>query len=155
MKTSVPKSTQAKLGAGVLALLVPLVASFEGLRQYAYSDPVGIPTICFGYTHGVQLGDYKSKEECAALLIEELEVANHAVDRCLPNPNDNERAAYTSLVYNAGPKAVCGSTIQRRYLAGDKKGACQAIKMWVYSKGIKLPGLVKRREEESKICSTP
>lgn len=155
MKPETPppkRSLSPKLSAGVLALLITMVGSFEGLRQIAYNDPVGIPTICFGYTHGVKLGDKKSKEECSALLAEELEVANASVNRCLGPVSDNERAAYTSLVYNAGPKAVCGSTIQKRFKQGDRAGACNAITMWVYSKGIKLPGLVKRREAEKNLC---
>lgn len=142
-----------KLPATTLAILIPFVGALEGLRQYAYKDPVGVPTICFGYTAGVEMGQYKSKEECEGLLREELEVAYASVYKCLGTGlTDGERAAYTSLVYNVGPRAVCGSTIQRRYLAGNRTGACDFIPRWKYAHGIVLPGIVRRREEERKLC---
>ncbi len=40
-----------------IAICVGCVASFEGLRTIAYRDPIGIPTVCFGETAGVKLGD--------------------------------------------------------------------------------------------------
>lgn len=146
-------TARVKLPAVALAILIPFVGALEGLRQYAYTDPVGVPTICFGSTAGVKLGQHKSKEECEALLTEELEVAHAAVDRCLGSGLTNgERAAYTSLVYNVGPRAVCGSTLQRRYKSGDHAGACEAITMWKYARGVVLPGIVKRRAAERDLC---
>nr|WP_254045836.1 hypothetical protein [Paenalcaligenes hominis] len=45
-----------KIIGGVLATAVTLVATWEGRSLIAYADPVGIPTICEGYTHGVKMG---------------------------------------------------------------------------------------------------
>ena len=42
----------------VLVLATALAVPAEGLRQKAYKDPVGIPTVCFGSTKGVKMGDY-------------------------------------------------------------------------------------------------
>lgn len=137
----------------VLAGLLVLVGSFEGVRYYAYKDPVGIPTICFGYTHGVRMGDTATPEQCNALLASELQVANAAVNRCITGPlNPAARTALVSLVYNVGPRAVCGSTLQRKFNHGDFRGGCEAILSWKYSRGIVLPGLVKRRQAERDIC---
>jgi lysozyme len=142
-----------KLAPAVLALCVTFVGSFEGLRYYAYKDPVGVPTICFGYTSGVKMGDTATLEQCRGLLAEELRKANAAVTRCIHTPlTDNQRAALVSLVYNVGPRAVCGSTIQKHLERGDTQAACRGILAWKYSRGIILPGIVRRREAEMNLC---
>ena len=156
MRRFVPKTKKQKIGAGTLAVLVVLVAGFEGYKERAYKDSVGIPTICYGYTDGVQMGDRKTREECDKLLVEELEEANAAVDRCITvELSNNQRAALVSLVYNTGPKAVCGSTIQRRLNAGQYEAGCEGILAWKYAGGKVLPGLVRRRQEERDLCLTP
>lgn len=144
---------KSRLPETVLVMLIALVGSFEGLRQYAYRDPVGIPTICFGHTEGVQMGQWKSRAECEGLLANELERAYSQIMRCIVVPlNANQAAALTSLVYNAGPAAVCGSTLQRRFNAGDYTGGCNRFADWKYARGQVLPGLVRRRELERQLC---
>lgn len=136
-----------------IAAAVPLVAAFEGLRQKAYLDPVGIPTACFGATHGVRLGQTYTREQCDNLLATELLEANAGVDSCVSVPlSDGQRVAFVSFVYNVGRSKFCGSTLVRKLNAGDYMGACNELPRWVYAKGIKLPGLVKRREKERAIC---
>lgn len=148
------ESSKSKLAPGLLLALVAFVGTFEGLRTVAYSDPVGIPTICFGYTHGVKLGDTATKAQCDGLLQEELLRANQIVNRCIRHPlTDGQRGALVSLTYNAGAQAVCGSTLQTKFNQGDSRAGCEQIKRWVYAKGIKLPGLVRRREAEFKMCT--
>src|SRR5690242_7975422 len=90
------------------AIAVACVSGFEGLRTAAYSDPVGIATICFGETKGVRLGQRATVDECKGMLAESLEIANQAVDSCvrtyLP---DTRRAALVSFTYNVGEQAFC------------------------------------------------
>lgn len=146
-------SMKTNLAAPVLAALIVLVGTFEGVRHVAYLDPVDIPTICFGHTAGVRLGQTATREQCDALLEQEVLRANQIVNRCITHPlTDGQRAALVSLSYNVGPKAVCGSTLQGKFNHGDSRAGCDEIKRWVYAKGIKLPGLVTRRNEESRIC---
>lgn len=142
-----------RLVAASIAAAVPLVAGFEGLRQKAYLDPVGIPTACFGTTAGVRMGQTYSFEQCENLLAAELLQANSAVSRCVAVPlNPNQRAAYTSFVYNVGPQNFCGSTLVRKLNAGDYAGACNELPRWKFAKGVPLPGLAKRREAERQLC---
>lgn len=153
-------SAQARLVALGLGGLVTVVAGFEGLRQYAYLDPVGIPTICFGSTRGVRIGQHKTLEECKNLLAEELLVARGSVHACVDVPmSKNEDKAYTSFTYNVGGGAFCKSTLVKNLNAGDRAGACAQLSRWVYATkmGVKieLPGLVNRRAEERNICETP
>lgn len=50
--------------AGAVTLAIVLVAGFEGIRRTSYRDPVGIPTICYGHTQGVKLGQTKTQAKC-------------------------------------------------------------------------------------------
>ncbi|MER5172677.1 glycoside hydrolase family protein, partial [Thioclava kandeliae] len=43
--------------AAAIALAITTIAPWEGRELRAYRDIVGIPTICFGETEGVKMGD--------------------------------------------------------------------------------------------------
>ncbi|ATQ77910.1 lysozyme [Massilia violaceinigra] len=142
-----------KQRAGWCAIAVTIVGGFEGLRQAAYLDPVGIPTICFGETKGVRMGQRATLAQCDAMLASSLQLANHAVDDCIRAPlPDYRRAALVSFAYNVGQTSLCGSTLARKLNAGDTLGGCDELLRWTYAKGIKLPGLVKRRQAERNLC---
>lgn len=143
----------AKIAGGVLAAAVSLVATFEGRSLVAYLDPVSIPTICEGYTHGVKLGDVATPEKCDQLTRQEVAQALAVVDGSVPHPlPDGTRVALASFVYNVGPGAYGGSTLLRLLRAGDIRGACNQLPRWVYAGGKKLRGLERRREAERQIC---
>lgn len=136
-----------------MAIAVASVSGFEGLRTVAYRDPVGIPTICFGETVGVNMGQIRTIEECKAMLADSLEIANKAVERCVRVPMSADRhAALVSFTYNIGGTAFCTSTLVRKLNAMDILGACNELPRWNKAKGIVLPGLVKRREQERQMC---
>ena len=136
-----------------VTIAIAAVGGFEGLRQTAYRDPVGIPTICFGETKGVRMGDRATLEECRNMLQDSLQIADEEVARCTRAPlPDHRRAALVSFTYNVGGSAYCNSTLVRKLNAGDIPGACNELNRWVYAKGIKLPGLVARRGQEYQMC---
>lgn len=144
---------KTKSGAGIVAATIGLVAAWEGRSLVAYADPVGIPTICDGYTQGVKLGDVASPERCDALTEQEVRRALAVVDRSVPQPlPDSVRVALASFVYNVGPGAYGGSTLVRKLRVGDLTGACNQLPRWVYAGGKKLRGLERRREAERQIC---
>ena len=144
---------KTKVGTGVIAAAIGLVAAWEGRSLVAYVDPVGIPTICDGYTHGVRLGDVATPERCDALTEQEVRKALAVVDRSVPQVlPDGVRVALASFVYNVGPGAFGGSTLVRKLRAGDLAGACNQLPLWVYAGGKKLRGLERRREAERQIC---
>lgn len=146
-------SLKARALAGVLAIAIPLVGYFEGRSLLAYLDPVGIPTLCDGITHGVELGQTATDAECDALLAAELGAAITAVDQLAQRPQpDTRRAALGSFVYNVGAGAFASSMLLRKLNAGDPASACAELSRWVYAKGRKLAGLVKRRQAERQLC---
>jgi len=152
-----PKSRVGR-SAAIGGAAVVLVAGFEGLRTAAYLDyGPQVPTICYGETRGVKLGDTATVEQCDAMLIATLSEFSRAIDKCLPPAiPDESYVAFLSAAYNIGPAAFCGSSMSRRALQGDMLGACNALPLWnkVTMGGVRvpLPGLTKRREAEREMC---
>ena len=61
------RTVGAIAGSGIaLSTAIAFVGQWEGLRTEAYRDVVGIWTVCYGETKGVQPGDSYSKAECDA-----------------------------------------------------------------------------------------
>lgn len=146
-----------KKSAAIAGAAVALVGGFEGLRTAAYADPVGIPTICFGETRGVILGDVATRAQCDEMLKAALADFSRAIDRCLPgNIPDAPYVAFLSVAYNIGPAAFCASSMARLADLGDAVGACNAILMWdkvtVAGAKVRLPGLTNRRRQEQRLC---
>lgn len=141
--------------AAVLALAAPLVMYVEGYVPRTYEDPVGIPTVCYGHTGADVIdGRTATREECDALLHGDLAIALSAVKRCVAvRLEPHEAAALVSFTYNVGGKALCESTLARKANAGAKPAEwCAELDRWVYSKGVRLAGLAKRRALERALC---
>lgn len=142
----------AKKKAAWVSICIACVGTAEGLRTVAYRDPVGIPTICFGETKNVRLGDQATVEQCKAMLGNRVEEFGRGVDSCVTVPlSENRKAALVSFSYNVGIHAFCTSTLNRKLNAGDPN-ACDELLRWNKAKGITLPGLTTRRKEERKLC---
>lgn len=143
----------ASSAAVAVALILPVVMQAEGLRTQAYKDYNGVPTLCYGSTSGVAMGDTATPEECEILLQGELLTFAESVDRYIVvTVTPETHAALASFAYNVGIGAFRKSTLLRKLNAGDYTGACNELRRWVYSGGDKLPGLVRRREIERSLC---
>ena len=95
---------------------------------------------------------FDTRAQCRALL--EADLARHAEAlACIRQPlTDGQKAAFVSFAYNVGPRAFCDSTLAKKANAGDIPGACAELSKWVYAKGQRLLGLVKRRAAERAMC---
>jgi lysozyme len=143
---------QHRRKAAWFGICLTAVAGFEGLRTVAYRDPVGIPTVCFGETRGVQMTDRYTPQQCLDMLGPRLLEFNDGVRKCVHTPMSPQReAALTSFAFNVGVGAFCSSTLVRRLNANDP-GACDELLKWNKAKGIPLPGLTRRRQEERDLC---
>lgn len=148
------KSRLKKSGA-LMVGAVALVGAWEGVKTVAYKDIVGVPTVCFGETRGVKMGDRYTMDECRAMLGDALVEFETNMRKCLKAPDsipDKPYTAFLSLSYNIGTGAFCGSTVARKANEGDLKGACNAIPVWNRAGGRVVKGLANRRAEEQKIC---
>lgn len=142
------------------ALAVVIAAPAEGLRQYAYYDPVGILTTCMGHTGpDVVKGRKYSLEECDAFLTDDMREAIQIVDQCVPGLPVEMLAAFGDAVFNSGPKIACdtkNSTAARLLKAGNYVEACNQLPRWnkarVAGFMVELPGLTTRRGKEQALC---
>ncbi|MDT0205784.1 lysozyme, partial [Serratia marcescens] len=102
------------------------IKGFEALRLRAYPDPgTGKPfTIGWGHTKGVKSGDRITQEQAEAFFSEDLAVfeltVNSAIKRTM---TQNQFDAMVSLAFNIGGPAFAGSTLAKKFNAGDIKGA--------------------------------
>ena len=143
----------ASLAASALALAS--IAAHEGFRATAYRDPVGIPTIGYGETHGVKMGDKITQKEALDRLRISADEHGKGMARCIRVPiSQNEYDAYLDFTYNVGVGAFCKSTLVKKLNAGDYEGACKELLKWNKAGGRVLPGLTQRRQEEYKLCSS-
>ena len=150
---AVRKRTVGLIAAVSIAASAAFVAPWEGLRTQAYRDIVGVWTVCYGETKGVQPGDRYSPAECEAMLSQELRSYAVALGKCLKAPVPEGAAiAFLSWSYNVGTGAACRSTLVRKANAGDLFGACDELRRWTRAGGQVVPGLVNRRKAEHALC---
>lgn len=148
------KSRLKKSGA-LMAAAVALVGTWEGVRTVAYKDIVGVPTVCFGETRGVKMGDRYTVDECRAMLGDALVEFETGMRKCLTAPDkvpDKVYVAMLSASYNIGTGAFCRSSMARNLNAGKYREACNALTLYVNAGGKRVQGLVNRRAEERAIC---
>lgn len=133
---------------------ITLIKKYEGFRSKAYICPAGVLTIGYGHTAGVKKGDVITEEYGEKLLYYDIEPITVILDEYnkIYNWTDNEYSALLSFAYNLGTGSINQVT---NY--GNRSKELIAKKMLLYcnANGEKLPGLVKRREEESKLFLTP
>lgn len=140
---------------------VDLVKEFEGLRLTAYRDMVGVYTIGYGTTAAAGVGITPksgmkiTQAQAETYLVAALEKFAATIRPKITAPiTENEFGAFLSLAYNVGPDAFARSTALRKFNAGDKVGAADAILMWTKAGGKVVKGLVRRREAEKRLFLT-
>ena len=131
------------------------ITTYEGFRSDAYNDGVGVTTIGFGSTAGVKPGDRITVERALVTALADATRHGEEIKKCIKVPlYQTEFDAYSSFAYNVGTGAFCGSTLLKKLNSGDYPGACAELSRWVKAGGKVLPGLVKRRAAERKLCET-
>lgn len=112
------------------------IATREGYSGRAYPDPVlgtAVPTIGFGTTGGVKMGDTTTPVKALGRALNDVGKFEGAIKQCVRVPlAQHEYDAYVSLAYNIGPAAFCSSNLVKRLNAQDYSGACGAILAWKY-----------------------
>lgn len=155
--------TPKKAGAAAagIALAVSIAAPQEGYMAYAYRDPVGVLTYCYGETMNAKdaVGRKFSEQECRALLTKRMAHYEQGNAKCVGNYEDLDvyvQAAFNDFSYNLGNGTFCDGSVGRLLRAGDVRGACLKITSFNKArvKGVlkPLPGLTKRRALEQMYC---
>lgn len=142
----------AALSLSAAALIA--IVFHEGYRENAYIPVAGdVPTIGYGTTKGVQLGDKTDPLSALSVAHRDIKGFEGAIKSCVKVPlHQWEYDAYTSLAYNIGSNAFCSSTLVRLLNEGQYEQACRQILRWDKFQGKPLVGLTKRRNEEYRRC---
>lgn len=131
---------------------IDLVKKYEGLRLEAYLCPAGIPTIGYGHTLNVRVGQKISEIQADLYLDHDFEEAEEQVKGAVKVPlTPQQLGALTSFVFNLGIGQLKKSTLLKKLNAGDYQGASREFDKWVFANGKRLLGLIKRRAEERKL----
>lgn len=129
---------------------VQFIKRFEGLRLDAYLCSAGVPTIGYGHTKGVKIGDKITQEQADTFLREDLEPCERAVDELVKVPlTQGQGDALASFIFNLGRGAFSSSTLLKWLNRGDYEGAAGQFERWCRAGGKVLPGLLKRRHAEA------
>ena len=130
------------------------IAEYESYTGHAIIPiPGDVPTIGFGTTDGVKIGDKITPPVALKRALNDVQKFEGAVKECVKVPlHQYEYDAFLSLAYNIGEGAFCGSTLVQTLNAGDYAEACAQILRWNKVGGRVVRGLTLRREQEYKLC---
>jgi lysozyme len=96
-----------------------------------------------------------TEDQALELLARDLGIAEGAVTRAVKvNLEQHEFDALVSFVFNVGAGNFNSSTLLRLLNAGNKRDVPAQFLRWTRSKGIELPGLVRRRRDEADLFAT-
>jgi lysozyme len=144
-----------KKAAGFTALAVVFIGGWEGMQRVAYRDVIGVPTLCYGETRGVRMGDTATKAECDQMLAQGLDDFAQGVRARMPGFDTmpvTRQVAVVSLAYNIGLGNFAKSSVLRNLNAGNVKDGCNSFLKWNRAGGVVFRGLTRRREAERELC---
>jgi len=91
-----------------------LIKRWESLRLTAYLCQANKPTIGWGHTSGVRMGDRITEHQAEQFLTADLAIAEDDIERNVTAPiNENQHAALVSWALNVGGAEVAISTLVR------------------------------------------
>ena len=131
-------------------LLMSKLRAFEGLRTEAYLDAAGVPTIGYGHTGNVRMGDRISKYWADELLKEDVEQVEWAVNTLHVARTQGQFDALVSFAFNVGFGRLKRSKLLQLIRHRANRAAIRReFKRWVYADGRPQKGLQRRREWEA------
>ena len=129
--------------------LIKKLMEFEGLRLEAYEDAAGVPTIGYGHTAGVRMGDHISEYWAKELLLADVAVAEREVEALEMELTQGQWDALVSFVFNLGIGRLKSSTLLKVIRSGGSMRQIRREFMrWVHAGGVVMKGLEKRRAWE-------
>ena len=131
-------------------LLINKIIEFEGCKLTAYKCPAGVWTIGVGHTKGVKQGQTITKAQAISLLKGDLLPCENYVNNLGVCKTQGEFDAIVDFAFNLGTAALGRSTLLK-YIRAKKPEQYirEEFAKWVNSKGMRLKGLVIRRQWEA------
>ena len=150
-------------GLSLSAAALVSIVLHEGYSDQAIIPVKGdVPTLGFGTTHGVKLGDITTPPKALARALTDVQQFEGALKACVTVPlAQHEYDALVSFSYNVGSQAFCRSTLVKKLNAGNYPGACAELLRWTRFQGQDCAapenarlcgGLAKRRQAEYRQC---
>ena len=128
----------------------------EGFRNEAYLDSAGIPTIGYGFTEGVKMGDTISEEAANERLLKEMARTDQDYNSLVSaDLNPNQQAAVKSLLYNIGGPQFENSKARAALNSGDFETFKKEASEFRMADGKVIPGLENRRRDELELFFKP
>lgn len=134
--------------------MIARIKSFESLKYMAYLDAKGVPTIGYGHTAGVKLGQTINEKKADAFLRDDLRRFESGVIRWANRKQlkltQHNFDALVCFTFNVGLQAFYMSKLA--YKIAHKRSIPEIKKewrQWAFSGGHFLRGLLKRRIFES------
>lgn len=129
---------------------IKFIKKHEGLCLEAYLCPAGVWTIGYGHTSTAKEGMVITEAEAETLLRKDLKMFENSVNSYGLAVNQNQFDALVSLCYNIGPGNFKKSTVLRLVKEHPSSPDIPAaFALWNKGGGKILPGLVRRRKEET------
>lgn len=126
-----------------------LTEGFEGLKLSAYLDSIGKPTIGYGHTRGVKMGDVITQAQAEQFLHDDIQNAVNDVNRLLRTQvSQNQFDALVDFDYNVGGVNFANSTLLKLVNTNQFDKAALEFDKWNKAGGNILSGLTRRRDAE-------
>ena len=131
-------------------LLLNKIIDFEGCKLTAYKCPAGVWTIGVGHTKGVKQGQTITEAQAMSLLKGDLLPCENYVNNLGVCKTQGQFDALVDFAFNLGTAALGRSTLLK-YIRAKKPEQYirEEFGKWVNSKGMRLKGLVIRRQWEA------
>lgn len=127
------KVIAALTGATMLGgAITGVVQHNEGLSLTAYKDSAGVPTICYGETKGVKMGQRASLSDCQKQLIQSAGEHAKALDGLPVQLSDVALIGSVDFIYNVGVTGFNGSAVKRHLKSLNYSAASKAVLDWRY-----------------------
>jgi lysozyme len=130
-----------------------LIKHYEGLSLTPYRCPATVLTIGYGHVLSAEEAqDFAqgiSLREAEALLVQDVALAEAALFRLVQVPlTQGQVDALVSFIFNLGTARFRASTLRMKLNRREYDAAAREFPKWVFAGGVKLPGLIRRRQEE-------
>lgn len=136
-----------------------LIGDAEGCRQDPYMCPANKLTAGIGHAGDDVRGNVKeySLATIEEWFAEDLLNAQNCIEKYVEDKLGRQLPqgvfdAFGSVVFNMGCAKFRSYPVYKLLIQGEYKAACDRLPLYVYGGGVKLPGLVVRRDKERSLC---
>lgn len=131
------------------------ISRFEGFRACPYKATPSERYLTIGFGHygpDVKPGQCISERKARRLLRKDARWASAAVnDLVKVKLNQHQHDALVSFTFNLGAGALGSSTLLKELNQGHYYRVPTELRKWVFAGGMKLEGLVRRRNAEARL----